>query len=52
MNADMKINNTPLKSPTKMLLEMQKRIIFFFQNYLDFRNFFEKTFFEKWAYQA
>ena len=51
MNADIKINNTPLKSPTKMLLEMQKRIILF-QNSLDFRNFFEKTFFEKWAYQA
>ena len=42
MNADMKINNMPLKSPIKMPVEMKKKELSFFQHSLDFRNFFEK----------
>ena len=40
------MNNTPLKNPTKMLQEMQKRIIFF-SKLSRFWNFFEKNIFWK-----
>ena len=42
----MKTNKGPLKSPMKMLQEMQKKKKFqFFQKLLAFRAFFEKTMF-------
>ena len=44
MNADVKRNDIPLKSPIKMPLEMKKKLSFF-QDFLDFRNFFEKNIF-------
>ena len=40
----MKMNDIPLKRPIKMPLEMKKNYLFF-QDFLDFRNFFEKNIF-------